>query len=141
MALPVPQLGLVIHFNYLGKREEQQGSDNARYPRPAVIVLAFTRGEDGAQVVVVAPVTHAPPRPGTDAIEMPAQVKRKLSLDGERSWVVVDEVNMFVWPGFDLQANKAGEIADGLVPSRFYEQIRQRVLANAQSGRLGRTHR
>jgi hypothetical protein len=30
-------------------------------------------------------------------------VKRHLGLDGERSWIVLDEINDFIWPGHDLR--------------------------------------
>jgi len=92
-------------------------------------------------MVVVAPVTHSEPSPHTDAIQMPASVKRHLGLDEERSWIVVDEVNEFVWPGFDLQPTPGGEVAYGMIPPQLFEQIRRRVLGNARSGRLGRTPR
>jgi hypothetical protein len=106
-----------------------------------VIVLALRRRADDLLIVTVAPVTHSPPAADADAIETPRRVKDHLGLDQDRSGIVVDEVNEFAWPGFDLQPNANGEIAYGLIPSKLYENIRQRVLANARSGRLGRTAR
>ena len=30
-------------------------------------------------------------------------VKRHLALDDARSWIILDEINEFTWPGFDLR--------------------------------------
>ena len=106
-----------------------------------MIVLALRRQTDGLLIVSVAPITHAQPAADTDAIEMPRRVKQHLGLDDQRSWIVVDELNEFAWPGFDLQPAATGEIDYGLIPSKLYDAIRQRVLVNASAGRLGRTAR
>jgi hypothetical protein len=34
-----------------------------------------------------------------EAVEIPAVVKRHLGLDEARSWIVVSEINRFIWPG------------------------------------------
>lgn len=141
MALPVPEPGLVIRFNYLWKREDDQGRDNARYPRPCAIVLSLRRAADGLTLVMVAPISHSAPMPDTRALEMPAAVKRHLGLDDARSWIIVDEVNEFAWPGFDLAPDARGEIALGLLPPKFYEAVRRMVLESAQLGALGRVVR
>ena len=99
------------------------------------------RQADGLLIVSVAPIIHAQPGVDTDAIEMPQRVKQHLGLDDQRSWIVVDELNEFAWPGSDLQPAVSGEIAYGLIPSKLYDSVRQRVLANARAGRLGRTAR
>lgn len=53
--------------------------------------------------VTVAAVTHTQPHADTIALEMPPKVKQHLGLDDARSWIVLDEVNQFDWPGFDLR--------------------------------------
>ena len=140
-AIPDPEIGLVIHFNYLWKRERDQGRDNARYARPCAIILAHRRTTDGTISVIVAPITHSPPMAETSAVEIPQAVKRYLGLDDQRSWVVADEVNEFTWPGYDLQPNAAGEIVYGVLPDRLFQQIRTRVLERIKAGRLGRVLR
>ncbi len=40
------------------------------------------------------------------AVEIPLRVKEHLGLDSERSWVILEEVNIFTWPGFDLRPIK-----------------------------------
>ena len=46
--------------------------------------------------------TAAPGDPAT-AVEIPMPIKRHLGLDDDRSWIVVDEGNEFLWPGYDLR--------------------------------------
>jgi len=140
MPLPVPEPGLVIAFNYLWRREADLGHDNARYPRPCAIVLTLRR-EDGRLLVAVAPITHSPPQPGTRALRIPPRVKTHLGLDDAPSWIVTDELNEFVWPGFDLAPDAAGEIAYGFIPPRLFDELRELVLAAAREGRLGRVIR
>jgi len=41
--------------------------------------------------------------------ELPPAVKKHLGLDEERSWIVVDELNTFTWPGYDLRPIKKKE--------------------------------
>jgi hypothetical protein len=103
MALPDPEPGLVISYSYLWHHEHNAGRDEGTKFRPCVIVLAVDRPADHVVVVRVAPVTHLAPRVGVAAIEIPSAVKRHLGLDEERSWVILDEVNDFAWPGFDLR--------------------------------------
>src|SRR5215469_1421995 len=103
MAIPGPEPGLVISYAYLWHHERQAGKQEGSKDRPSVIVLAVERETDGASLVTVLPITHSPPRDPASAIEMPAQVKRHLGLDDDRSWVVVSEGNEFLWPGFDLR--------------------------------------
>ena len=139
--MPEPEVGLVIHFNYLWKREHDLARDNARYARPCAIIVAQRRQADGTVMVLVAPITDAAPRVNTAAVEIPSAVKRHLRLDDARSWVVTDEVNEFVWPGFDLQPNSAGQIAYGVLPNRLFQQIRASVIAQVEARRLGRVLR
>jgi hypothetical protein len=140
MALPAPEPGLVIWFNYLWRRERASGRDNARYARPCAIVLAHRDAGDGLVLVMVAPITHAQPDERA-ALQLPPRVKRHLGLDDQPSWIVTDEVNEFVWPGFDLAADEHGEVAIGYLPPRLFDDVRDAILASARSGRLGRVPR
>lgn len=46
-----------------------------------------------------------------------------LCLDSERSWVILEEVNIFTWRGFDLRPIKQGEsrVDYGLSPPELFE--------------------
>jgi hypothetical protein len=93
----------VISDAYLWHREHEAGRDEGRKDRPSVIVLAIERPANDMTVVVVLPITHAPPADPMAAVEIPASVKRHLGLDEERSWIVVTEGNEFDWPGYDIR--------------------------------------
>src|SRR6185437_11021754 len=102
MALPEPQPGLVISYAYLWHHEHRAGREEGVKDRPCVVVLALQNAGNGTKMVTVAPVTHSAPDNPATALELPQAVKRHLGLDDDRSWIVVDEVNEFTWPGFDL---------------------------------------
>ena len=51
MAIPDPEPGLVVHFNYLWSSEFDRGREEARYPRPCAIVLSYRRTADGIDIV------------------------------------------------------------------------------------------
>lgn len=125
MAIPDPQLGLVISYGYLWHYEHRRGQEHGRKTRPCVIVLAIETPAEGAALVRVAPVTHTPPSNPATAIELPAAVKRHLGLDDARSWVVLDEVNEFTWPGYDVMPVPGRKRAwsYGLLPPRLFEEI------------------
>lgn len=140
MAIPSPEPGLVVHFNYLWAREQNMGREEARYARPCAVVLSYRRAADGSLIVLLAPITHAEPR-DRSAIELPAKVKEHLGLDWARSWVIVDEVNETAWPGYDLQPTPKGEYAYGFLPPRLYAQIKGKILETLNERRLKRVAR
>ena len=70
--------------------------------RPCALILS-SQNEGGNTIVAVVPVTHTPPDRPDEAVEIPAVVKRHLGLDEARSWIVVSEINRFIWPGPDLR--------------------------------------
>lgn len=130
MTLPVPQPGLVIRYAYLWEREARLGREEGSKDRPCAIILVAAE-LSGRRRVQVLPVTHTPPQGAHDAVEIPAQTKARLGLDGERSWVVLTEVNEFTWPGPDLRTigGAAGTVAFGFLPPSFFRVVRDRYLA------------
>ena len=141
MPIPDPQPGLVVRFNYLWSREHDRGLQEARYPRPCAIVLSYHRGSDGELMVVLAPITHSEPDAFDQAIEIPQAVKRQLGLDPLRSWVMVDEVNETIWPGYDLQPDDKGRYAYGFIPPALFGRIRDALRQVARERRLKRVPR
>jgi hypothetical protein len=88
--------------------------------------------------VTVLPVTRAPQRDPTLAVEIPPAVKRRLKLDDERSWVVLTEANRFVWPGPDLRPVRPGDLASvvyGPLPFALFEEIRSKFIAAIKARR------
>jgi len=41
-------------------------------------------------------ITHTPPQRESDAVVLPAAVKRRLGLDDTPPWIVTDEANAFI---------------------------------------------
>jgi hypothetical protein len=61
MPIPTPEPGLVICYSYLWHHEHEAGREEGRKDRPGVIVLTVERPANDATLVVVLPITHAPP--------------------------------------------------------------------------------
>ena len=143
MPLPTPEPGLVISYAYLWQAEFEQGQEEGTKDRPCVLVLTAT-DEDGDLVVTVVPITHSPPDNPEDAVELPLPTKQRLGLDAERSWVVVSEINRFVWPGPDLRPVSRAEpdrFDYGMLPPSLFRQVRDRLRACAAAQRLKATRR
>ena len=141
MPLPDPQLGLVFSYAYLWHHEHQAGREEGRKDRPCVIVLASERDADGV-IVTVVPITHLPPADPSLAIELPPAVKRHLGLDGERSWVMLDEGNRFAWPGYDLRPVPHTDRYDyGMLPPRLFSSMVERFKIIWEAGQSRRIPR
>jgi hypothetical protein len=138
MDVPAPKPAQVVCYAYLWADEHAAGNDEGSKNRPVAIVLAVPSDQPHQRVAVV-PITHSPPSAHTDAIEIPAAIKRHLGLDEERSWVVLDELNVFQWPGPDLRSAGVGRtesVLFGYLPAGFFRTIRDRVAANIRKGQL-----
>lgn len=137
MSLPAPEPGLVIPYNYLWRHEHRKGQDEGRKTRPSAIVLAIQNPGGDAQRVTVAPITHSPPDARTEAIELPLRVKQALKLDAERSWIILDEVNEFAWPGYDIRpVPGSNNFSYGFIPPKLYNAITARLLELAAARRV-----
>ena len=102
-----------------------------------MIVLAVQNPAGDAPRVTVAPITHLPPSPGVQAIEVPPRVKQALKLDGERSWIILDEVNEFTWPGFDIRPVPGSDrFYYGFIPPRLYDIVIAQLLELAATHRV-----
>jgi hypothetical protein len=140
MAFPDPQLGLVISYSYLWHYEHDAGRDEGVKDHPYVIVLSVHRPNPDVVTVRVAPITHSlPPNPRT-AFELPAAIKQHLGLDAERSWIILDEVNEFAWPGYDLRpiGKSRDRYAYGFLPPRLFDSMLTKLGQIWQAG-LGKT--
>lgn len=138
MTWPIPQPGLVIRFSYLWKREADAGREEGVKDRPCAVVIAIEGNNDNPRVIVL-PITHSPPRPPDDGIELPQPTTTRLGLDGNRSWVIVSEGNDFVWPGPDLRflpGQGAETAAYGYLPPVVFRAVRDRFLARYRERRI-----
>ncbi|MCK4868712.1 MAG: growth inhibitor PemK [Alphaproteobacteria bacterium] len=139
MGLPPPRNGAVIHYGYLWKNEQQTGQIEATKDRPTAVVLAHKSSDAGRTAVYVLPITHSLPRDPAVAIEIPVKVKRQLGLDDDRSWILCDEVNHFIWPGYDLRpvpGRNPTEWEYGLLGRELYEKARDLFLKVRKAKRL-----
>jgi hypothetical protein len=111
--------------------------------RPCVVVL-LTKRTDGHIVATVLPITHSLPPIADDAVEIPLTTKRRLGLDEARSWVVIDEVNRFVWPGPDLRPvsrNEPDRFDFGILPPSLFHRITEKFVASVRAKKLAIVHR
>jgi hypothetical protein len=142
VALPkTPFPGMVVRYSFLWSTEARAGETAGRKDRPCVIITAVRRTPDGRFRVRVLPITH---RPGDSArsIAIPTKVKRHLSLDADAAWIVLDEVNEFIWPGVDLRPVsrlKPGVWTFGVLPTEIFEEIRAKLHQLLQQRRTMRT--
>ena len=64
----------------LARREARRGREEGSKERPCAVALALRR-EGGGTTVVVAPITHSPPRDAHSGVEIPAAAKPRRGLD------------------------------------------------------------
>jgi len=135
MALPEPAPGLVICYSYLWHNEHRAGVEEGRKNRPCAIVIA-RKDEMGDTSVLVVPITHSKPDATRNAVELPRKVRRRLGLDDELSWIITDEVNRFVWPGYDLRPisrHRPEQFHYGFLPIEIFNEVRRAVFSNVAS--------
>lgn len=138
MGWPEPEPGLLVRYAYLWRREQEAGREEGTEDRPCAVVLDLADAEAGRPWVIVLPVTHSPPRPPDEGVELPTATKRRLGLDGERSWVVLSEANRFRLPGPDLRVLPGcgpESAAYGVLPPDVFRLIRDRFLARLRARR------
>lgn len=139
MSWPDPRPGLVIRYSYLWRREHDAGRDEGVKDRPCAIVVTLAEADDDTMVYVL-PITHSAPVDPTTAVEIPGATKARLGLNDARSWIVVTEVNRFVWPGPDLRFAPGGGLetaAYGLLPPALFNAVKARFLAHVRAQRAG----
>ena len=122
---------MVVRYAYLWREEYLRGKEEGRKDRPCAVIVVTT-GEAGDRVVTVLPITHTPPPKPALAVEIPTPTKRRLGLDDDRSWVLLNEANRFAWPGPDLRPTKPGkptEVTYGLLPRALFKEVTAKLAA------------
>ena len=123
-----PVVGTVIRYGYLWKSEAEAGQVEAPKDRPAALLLA-TAGEPSECVVLA--ITHSAPEGATVAIAIPPDEAKRIGLDDGPSWIVLDEVNTFLWPGPDLRPIP-GRMPATIMYGRLSRGLFKRVLVAVQ---------
>ena len=90
------------------------------------------------------PITRSRPADAAIAVEIPAATKARLGLDDDRSWIILNELNEFIWPGPDLRPAISGDLASvayGFLPPRLFRIVRDRYIALDAARRIERVRR
>lgn len=136
------RIGWVFRYSYLWDWQRREGRDEGDKDRPCLVLAIVMTTEEGAPVVRVLPITHTPPQNPAEAIAIPAEVKARLRLDPERSWIVLTESNRFVWPGPDLRGVDTDSGYYGALTPGLFAEVKRRFVAIARGEVLaGAPHR
>ena len=131
---------MVLSYSFLWTDEHQVGREEGVKERPCVVVLAVEQKDNDIRVTVC-PVTHAPPKEPKFAVEIPRHTKMRLGMDDERSWIVVTELNRFIWPGPDVRPTPLGRWAYGVLSPRLLKKVSSTLLLAYRSRRIALIHR
>jgi hypothetical protein len=135
MKADAPEVGEVIPYWFLWSSEHEAGEESGRKLRPCIVVAAL-RAKTGETRVATVPVTHAEPGVERSAIEIPRAVKARLGLSERRSWIICDEFNEFVWPGFDIGRTPDGQSRYGYLPRGLIAAVREAAVRARERGAL-----
>src|SRR5712691_3716818 len=136
-----PQVGQIVDHHFLWAEESSAGHVEGRKARPC-LVIAVEQRKGAAPRVTVLPVTSQPPRAGTTAVAVPDDVKVRIGLARARpAWLIVDDANVFAWPGYDLVPQRDGGFVRGVVTRGFFQLVRNAVLMAHARGRPRRLER
>ncbi|WP_245273750.1 plasmid maintenance toxin (PemK-like) [Mesorhizobium sp. WSM3224] len=127
------KVGHVFRYSYLWHWQHREGREEGDKDRPGLVLALVAMQEDGSPVVRVLPITHTPPSDPANAIEIPAAVKLRLRLDGERSWIILTESNRFAWPGPDIRPLDTESGYYGPLPPALFAAVKRRFVAIATS--------
>jgi hypothetical protein len=140
VAIPDPQPGMVIRYDYLWAREAAAGRAQGK-DRPACLIAASDPSAT-PRFVVILPITHTPPDIEAIAVEIPPRVRGVLGLDDAPNWIIVSEHNVDEWPnGIAPIPGRAGVFAYGFIPPGLFAQIKSKFLELARRGQTARTRR
>ncbi|MCR4282172.1 MAG: type II toxin-antitoxin system PemK/MazF family toxin [Bauldia sp.] len=139
--MDAPQVGQVVVHHFLWSHEHEAGRIEAHKARPCLIIAVEPIPESARRVTVL-PITSRKPAKTSTSVSVPDAVRRRIGLDRARSaWVVLDEANIFTWPGFDLVPQKGGGFVCGVVTRGFFGHVREAVSVAHRRGELRRIDR
>ncbi len=124
MPLPNPEIGLIAYYAYVFHNGSRSIGDAGK-ERPCLIIAVFSDKEEPARTsVLYLPITHSPPGPNEDAIEIPSNVRFAAGLDGFPQWILIGEANLDTWPEdiFNLP-NQPGVFHYGFLPPGFFRKV------------------
>ena len=136
-----PSAGLVVRYDYLWRSEFLSKKIEGAKDRPCAVVVPMNVGDDGKHRVILAAITHSRPNASRAAIEIPIQAKIAIGLDNERSWIIVDEVNIVDWADAGFVPASSDAWAYGHLPRGFASKVIAAIVEGAKDGSLFRVTR
>lgn len=119
--IDLPKVGHVLRYVYLFAEEQKAGRDEGVKERFVVVVAV-----DGKRYSVAAITTKGEGR--ANALPLPGLVASAAGVSANSS-VVVDEINIFTWPGFDIRPlMKAKGYIAGRFPPGFTDTVQSAIL-------------
>ncbi len=82
------------------------------------------------------PITHTKPPSPDEAKEIPHDVKKRLGLDHEKSWIITTELNRFTWTGPDIRRTPSGEFAYGYLSPGLTKKTRDQIQSHSREKRM-----
>jgi hypothetical protein len=121
-----PQAGQIVDYSFLWDDDHRRGRVEGRKARPCLIIAGAHGAPSAAPRVALLPITSQPPGATQNAIAIPDDIKARIGLDRKRgSWLILDDVNVFTWPGFDLVPQADGSFVRGVVTRGFFAHVRE----------------
>ena len=134
LIIPDPTPGRVVRCGFLWSNEALDGEEKAFKHRPCVIMAAKKDSEGDGYEVLVAPITHSPPRNNKTSLKLPNHEIERLGLIDQDKWVRLDELNTFRWPGKFLKPvpGKGNDVEFGETSKKFYQAILNKMKVAAR---------
>lgn len=128
MALPTPELGLVIHYGFVWAGAGRKAPVDAGKERPCLIV--DIEADATPWRVTYLPISHVAPGPDEIAVTIPPGVARHLGLTSQRSYLYVSYAVEDDWP-YDLAhvPGAPSRFDYGFVPSALFAEVAKRFAA------------
>ena len=127
MALPRPELGLVVHYGFVWSGADRRPPPDAGKDRPCLIVDLFeieeTPGRKTLRVTYL-PISHTEPRDGEIAKLISPRVANHLELSSEKSYLYTSYACEDDWP-FDVSQvpGHQGRFHYGVIPPALFDAV------------------
>jgi hypothetical protein len=140
LALPEPEIGLVVCYGYLWHR--RKAASAADKSRPACVIATYREDDGPDRYVVYLPISHSAPTGDEVGYELPDNAKRRCGLDRRRQWVILSECNVDIWP-YDLQPvpRRPGVFHYGYMPPKVFRAVRDTFVAAYRARKVGTVRR
>jgi hypothetical protein len=127
MALPQPELGLVVQYGFVWSGADRRPPPDAGKDRPCLIVDLFeieeTPGRKTLRVTYL-PISHTEPRDGENAKLISPRVANHLKLTTQKSYLYTSYACEDDWP-FDLAQvpGHQGRFHYGVIPPALFDAV------------------